>query len=124
MNSCGPQKKILSYSGLPEGHKQVGEIREVASSTTAKIEEIDKAQNSVIREIMNVKGSIIPEGDIEAKFEALTKQVEEIDKTQNSVIREIMNLQSYMYQIKDHTKYHEVPRRLEAKPQNDLYVRE
>jgi prefoldin subunit 5 len=104
--------------------KQVGEIREVASSTTAKIEEIDKAQNSVIREIMNVKGSIIPEGDIEAKFEALTKQVEEIDKTQNSVIREIMNLQSYMYQIKDHTKYHEVPRRLESKPQNDLYVRE
>jgi hypothetical protein len=21
LNSCGPQKKILSYSGLPEGHR-------------------------------------------------------------------------------------------------------
>lgn len=78
------------------------------------------------------------EGEIEAKFEAFTKRVddvreiansttakiEEIDKAQNSVIREIMNLQSFMYEIKDHTKYHEIPREPEAKPQNDFSVRE
>ena len=118
--------------------KQVEDVREIANSTTAKVEEIDKAQNSVIREIMNVRGSIIPEGEIEAKFETWTKRVddvreiansttakvEEIDMAQNSVIREIMNLQSFMSEIKDHTKYHEVPRRPEAKPQNDFSVRE
>ncbi len=118
--------------------KQVEEVREIANSTTAKVEEIDKAQNSVIREITNVRGSIIPEGEIEEKFEAFTKRieevreiansttakVEEIDKAQNSVIREIMNLQSFMYEIKDHTKYYEASQGPEAKPQNDFSVRE
>ena len=82
--------------------------------------------------------SVTLEGKIEAKFEALTKQVddvreiansttakvEEIDMAQNSVIREIMNLQSFMSEIKDHTKNYEVPRRPEAKPQNYFSVRE
>jgi capsule polysaccharide export protein KpsE/RkpR len=104
--------------------KRVEDVREITNSTTAKVEEIDMAQNSVIREIMNVRGSIIPEGEIEAKFDAFTKQVEEIDMAQNSVIREIMNLQSFMSEIKDHTKYHEVPQRPEAKPQNDFSVRQ
>ena len=104
--------------------KRVEDVREIANSTTAKVEEIDMAQNSVIREIMNVRGSIIPEGEIEAKFETWTKQVDEIDKAQNSIFREIMNLQSFMSEIKDHTKYHEVPRGPEAKPQNDFSVRE
>jgi|GEM_PF-4754458 len=82
--------------------------------------------------------SVTLEGNIEAKFEALTKRVEdvreiansttanveEIDIAQNSVIREILNLQSFMSEIKEHTKYHEVPRRPEAKSQNYFSVRE
>jgi hypothetical protein len=98
----------------------VDEVREIASSATAKVEEIDKTQNLVIREIMNVQGSIIPEGEIEAKFESLEEQVnevrdiansttfkvEEIDQAQNLVIREIMSLQSSMYEIKVNTNYH------------------
>ena len=100
--------------------KRVEDVREIANSTTAKVEEIDKTQNLVIREIMNVQGSIIPEGEIEAKFEALEKQVnevrdiansttvkvEEIDQAQNLVIREVMSLQSSIYEIKVNTNYH------------------
>jgi hypothetical protein len=99
---------------------RVDEVREIVSSTTAKVEGIDKTQNLVIREIMNVQGSIIPEREIEAKFEALKEQVnevrdiansttvkvEEIDQAQNLVIREIMSLQSSMYEIKVNTNYH------------------
>jgi hypothetical protein len=38
--------------------KRVEDVREIADSTTAKVEEIDKAQNLVIREIMNVQSSM------------------------------------------------------------------
>ena len=117
---------------------RVDEVREIANSTTVKVEEIDKAQNLVFREIMNVRGSIIPEGEIEAKFETLEKQVdevreiansttvkvEEINKAQNLVIREIMSLQNSVYEIKVNKNYHEVSRGPEAKPQNSLFVRQ
>ena len=38
--------------------KRVEDVREIADSTTTKVEEIDKAQNLVIREITNVRSSM------------------------------------------------------------------
>ena len=64
--------------------KRVEDVREIASSITANVEEIDKTQSLVIREIMNVQGSIVPEGEIETKFEALEKQVNEVRDIANA----------------------------------------
>ena len=118
--------------------KRVEDVREIADSTTTKVEEIDKAQNLVIREITNVRSSVTPEGEIEVKFEALEKRVEdvreiadstttkveEIDKAQNLVIREITNVRSSMYKIEDQIKYLEVPGGPAAEPPKDLSIRE
>ena len=38
--------------------KQVNEVREIANSTTVKVEEIDQAQNLVIKEIMSLQSSM------------------------------------------------------------------
>jgi hypothetical protein len=59
--------KTVEISVTPEGEikakfealeKRVEDVREIANSTTAKVEEIDKAQNLVIREITNVRSSM------------------------------------------------------------------
>jgi septal ring factor EnvC (AmiA/AmiB activator) len=85
-----------------------------------------------------VRSSITPEGEIDAKFEALEKRVEdvqetadsttakieEIDKAQNLVIREITNVQSSMHKIEDHIKYFEAPGGSAAEPSKDLSRRE
>lgn len=59
--------KTIEISVTPKGEieakfealeKRVEDVREIANSTTAKVEEIDKAQNLVIREITNVQSSM------------------------------------------------------------------
>ena len=118
--SITPKGKIEAKFEALE--KRVEDVREIGNSTITKVDEIDKAQNLVIREIMNVRSSVTPKGETEAKFKALEKRVEdvrgiansttakveEIDKAQNLVIREITNVRSSMYKIENHIKYLEV----------------
>ena len=71
--------KTVEISVTPKGEidakfevleKRVEDVREIADSTTAKVEEIDTAQNLVIREITNVQSSMYKIEDHIKYFEA------------------------------------------------------